>query len=573
MLRRVLPMLAVAALITGANCYQDDSTAPRLPPIEPIIFAVQPRNQIVNYPLTPAVQVAIVDTSGKTDTTATNAVTVAIGTNAAGGSLSGTTTVNAVRGIAAFADLSIDRAATGYTLVPHSGNVTGASSKPFNVVGPSAGPAIALTPSSVTFSAAQFGANPAPQTISVTNVGAGTLSGLALLPGGGGSGWLSASLSGTTAPATVTLNVTTTSLAPGTYTVSDSVVSSVATNNPQIITVTFVVGPPATPVIALSPSGVSFTAMAGGPTPAAQTINVTNGGGGTLNGLAVGTVTYGAGQATGWLGASLSGTTAPATLTLSVTTMSLLPGTYTASVPVTSSVASNSPQPAAVTLVVTGPPAIGLTPASVRFGALPGGANPAGQTVLIRNCGGQTLSGLAVGTISYGAGQPTGWLGVSLSGTTAPATLTLSVTTGGLAAGTYTASVPVTSSVASNSPQTVSVTFVVDPSAPIIALTPSSVRFLALYGYDSGDSATVSVTNGGGGTLSGLAVGTITSGCGSGSGFFSVGLSGTTAPATLKVRVGVGFRTRPGTYTATVPLTSTVATNSPQYLELTVTVQ
>jgi Big-like domain-containing protein len=113
------------------------------------------------------------------------------------------------------------------------------------------------------------------------------------------------------------------------------------------------------PVITLSSSRLSFTANEGGTDPPLQTVSITSGGGGTLTGLAVGPISYGAGQLTGWLVASLSGSAAPATITLSDTTTSLVPGTYTAVVELTSSVASNSPQAVDVTLVM-GPPSCAL---------------------------------------------------------------------------------------------------------------------------------------------------------------------------------------------------------------------
>jgi alpha-tubulin suppressor-like RCC1 family protein len=137
MLRRVLPVLVAAALITGGACYQDDTTAPQnRSPIEPLIFVVQPSNTSADSVITPAVQVAIVDASGKTDTTATNAVTMAILSNPGRGNLLGTTTVKAARGIASFVDLLIDRPSSGYTLVPRSGPLRGAPSAPFDVHGP-----------------------------------------------------------------------------------------------------------------------------------------------------------------------------------------------------------------------------------------------------------------------------------------------------------------------------------------------------------------------------------------------------------------------------------------------------
>ncbi len=69
----------------------------------------------------PAVRVAIQDASGNTVTSATGQVTLAIGANPGGGTLSGTTTVSAVNGVAVFSTLSIDKAGNGYTLTAASG--------------------------------------------------------------------------------------------------------------------------------------------------------------------------------------------------------------------------------------------------------------------------------------------------------------------------------------------------------------------------------------------------------------------------------------------------------------------
>jgi hypothetical protein len=115
---------------------------------------------------------------------------------------------------------------------------------------------------------------------------------------------------------------------------------------------------------------------------------------------------------------------------------------------------------AALTVGTIVQPAIGLSPSSVVFVAAAGGSPPAAQPVAVTNAGGQTLSGIALGTVSYGSGA-TGWLTASLSGAAAPATLTLQPSLVPSAAGSYTASVPVTASGATNSPQTVTVTYTV----------------------------------------------------------------------------------------------------------------
>ncbi|MEK7667730.1 MAG: Ig-like domain-containing protein [Gemmatimonadota bacterium] len=320
-------------------------------------------------------------------------------------------------------------------------------------------------------------------------------------------------------------------------------------------------------VIGFAPATLSFTAPAGGANPPDQTVAVTNVGAGPLGSLTVSAVQYGSGQPTGWLSATLSNSSAPATLTIQVTTGSLTPGTYTANVPLVSPQAANSPQNLPVTFTVAPVPSIGLSPTSIAVVDTLGTADPAAQTVAITNTGTGTVSGLAVGTITYGASQPTGWLTAALSGATAPATLTLTLAKGALPSGVYTATVPITSPVANNSPRTVTVTFDVRPLASIAFSTPS-LSFLDTVTTSDPAAQTVSVTNAGTGTLSGLAVGTISYGASQPTGWLTAALSGTTAPATLTVTVAKGSLT-PGVYTATVPIASAAAGNSPQNLTVT----
>jgi hypothetical protein len=496
-------------------------------------------------------------------------------------SLSGTTapatvTLNATTGSLA--------AGTYTATVPVTSTAAGVTNSPQNIsvtftVSASSNPTIGLTPSSRTFTATAGGASPATQTVSVTNVGGGTLNNLAVgtITYGSGqtTGWLSASLNQTTAPATVTLTATTGSLAAGTYTATVPVTSTATgiTNSPQNISVTFTVTS-ATPVIVLTPTSRTFAATTGGANPATQTVDVSNGGGQTLNGLAVGTITYGSGQTTGWLSASINQTTAPATVTLTATTGSLAAGTYTATVPVTSTASgvTNSPQNISVTFNVAAPgPTITLTPSSRTFSATAGGASPSSQTVQVTNSGGGTLNNLALGTTTYGSGQPTGWLTASINQATAPAVVTLAPATGSLPAGTYTATVPVTSTATgiTNSPQNITVTFVVNASGPTISVTNANPSFTVVHGSGNPAARFDTVRNSGTGSLTGLAIGTITYGSG-GSGWLSASLAATTAPAQLTLTPTTGSLA-PGTYTATVPITSsaTGVTNSPRNVTVT----
>lgn len=250
---------------------------------------------------------------------------------------------------------------------------------------------------------------------------------------------------------------------PGTYYVRVRAVDPYQGRGRASPSQTVQLAPP--PPILLSATTVTFGATQtgqGNGTSVEQRVSVTSGSAATLSGLSA-AVTYTAGQPTGWLAVRFSSTTAPSTLILTATTGNLAAGTYTATVSVASPVASNSPQTVSATFDVAAPPsAIVLSSSSISFSGTALGADPAPQMVSVTNGGGGGITGLSA-SVTYAAGQPTGWLAASLSSTMAPSTLTLTATTGALLVGTYTATVSVTSPVVSNSPQTVTVTFSVAP--------------------------------------------------------------------------------------------------------------
>src|SRR5207247_1762171 len=81
-----------------------------------LVFTVQPTNVVAGATMGPAVQVTGQDAQANTATALGSTVTVAIGTNPGGGTLSGTPSSSAVNGVATFAGLNINRAGVGYTL-------------------------------------------------------------------------------------------------------------------------------------------------------------------------------------------------------------------------------------------------------------------------------------------------------------------------------------------------------------------------------------------------------------------------------------------------------------------------
>lgn len=97
---------------------------------------------------------------------------------------------------------------------------------------------------------------------------------------------------------------------------------------------------------------------------------------------------------------------------------------------------------------------IGRSPTTLSFNAPAGGANPANKTVSITN------TGDAGTTLAWTATDNAAWLSVTASGT-APSTLTASIDTTGLAAGTYTGTITIAATGATNTPQTVGVTLTV----------------------------------------------------------------------------------------------------------------
>ena len=102
------------------------------PPVQ-LVFTMQPSSATAGVAIDPVVAVAIEDAFGALVPSATNVVTVAIGTNAGGGTLTGTVSVAAVAGVATFSNLHVDKAG-GYTLQAAAGTLTGATSMPFTIV-------------------------------------------------------------------------------------------------------------------------------------------------------------------------------------------------------------------------------------------------------------------------------------------------------------------------------------------------------------------------------------------------------------------------------------------------------
>lgn len=113
------------------------------------------------------------------------------------------------------------------------------------------------------------------------------------------------------------------------------------------------------------------------------------------------------------------------------------------------------------------PPAIGASPTSLSFTAAEGGANPAPQTLTISNTG----SGMLSWTVSNNAA----WLTLSPASGTGNGTVTLSVTTDSLTAGSYSGTLTISATGALS--VTVPVTFTVtSTSTKKVPPTPNGLH-------------------------------------------------------------------------------------------------
>jgi hypothetical protein len=99
-----------------------------------LLFLQQPTDTPAGQTISP-VLVAVVDQFGNVETgDNTDTITLSIGVNPGGGTLSGTLTLTVVNGVASFSDLSIDLAGAGYTLhASIGGGLPDIDSNTFNI--------------------------------------------------------------------------------------------------------------------------------------------------------------------------------------------------------------------------------------------------------------------------------------------------------------------------------------------------------------------------------------------------------------------------------------------------------
>lgn len=369
--------------------------------------------------------------------------------------------------------------------------------------GPGSGtaPVLALSTSSLSFSAAAGAAGPASQFFTVSNAGGGTLPAPAVeVSYASGAGWISAAaVSGAAAPYTVTVEIASGALAAGSYQATLSIASAGASNGPLAVAVALTVDAPTpVPLLELGSSGLTFQAEEGGAAPAAQTFTASNAGSGALA-APTAEVSYQGGAS--WISAAtVSGGTAPYEVRVEVSPAGLAAGSYQATLALSSAGAGNGPLALPVTLVVSPHRAsMAVAPRGMDFGTRDvGGGDPTPMTATATAFGAGTLA-TPTATVLYDSGS--GWVkSVQLSGSAPPYTVTVSPTLAGLGAGSYQARVRLEAAGSPNGPVEIWV-YLKLLDQPSMLLQAEATTFAGLAGGASPAAQVVQATNTSGGAL------------------------------------------------------------------------
>jgi sugar lactone lactonase YvrE len=336
-------------------------------------------------------------------------------------------------------------------------------------------PVASLSPASLGFANQTVNTTSAASTITLSNTGNASLTGIAIsITGANPTDFAQTNTCGTTlaASANCTISITFTPASVASLTATLSVADN-ASNSPQTVTLSGSGTAVPAPVASLSPTSLGFASTSVSSTSAAQTLTLTNNGNAPLTGIAVSLT--GANPAdfaeTTTCGATLA---ASASCIISVTFTPQVAGSLTAAITVTDN-ASGSPQMAALTGTGTVPPApqAVLTPTSLTFASQLLNTTSAPQTITLSNPGTATLtiSGISLTGSNSSAYAETTTCGATLA---VSATCTVSVTFTPTATGTLTAAITIADN-ASRSPQSVALNGTgTNPATFTLAATPAT---------------------------------------------------------------------------------------------------
>jgi hypothetical protein len=281
------------------------------------------------------------------------------------------------------------------------------------------------------------GGNPIAQSIQIRNAGSGTLNWTLTRTTADGGSWLKASISSGTAPSTITIRITKSSLpgggvSPGTF-VGQLLFQ--CSGDSVTIPVAVTVGP--TVFTQINP--LNFTMAFGGANPLSQVINLATSDNSTIR--------YSASVANAkggkWLAISPSGSGCcftPLAETVSVNAGSIAAGAYTAEIIITEFANPGRAMVVPVTLtVVASGPFFADLPGQLSFSVKTNGTSATPQTIQVANGGSGSLNWTLATITADGAS----WLSATPASGTAPSLVSVGIDVtqlpgGGAVAGEYT---------------------------------------------------------------------------------------------------------------------------------------
>ena len=309
------------------------------------------------------------------------------------------------------------------------------------------------------------------------------------------------------------------------------------------------------------PPQLTFSADAGGPPSAAQSVFLNSSLPGVGFSIELSTSSGGA-----WLTAAPSAGFMPATVEISARPAELAPGTYEGTVTVMAPDAAPPSRTIAVMFIVeqAAPARLGVEPDNLSF-SFTEGAPAITKTILVSNQGGGSLDfNVSATTASGGA-----WLSVSPSGGTAtslvPASLTVAADPRGLGASAYRGRI-VIESTTTNELITVPVTMTITEVRQTISLSKTGLTFTAVAAGGRVPTQSFQVLNTGTGVMNwGISASTLSGGTnwlqvGPESGSTDAAASGT---ASVSVDIDHGALAA-GAYYGQIQVAAPDASNSPQ---------
>jgi len=416
-----------------------------------------------------------------------------------------------------------------------------------------AGTTVSLNPPSLAFAYAMGGSAPPSQSVMISS--ANPSQGVDFyIARSQNCNWLALNAMAGTTPATLTATVNTGMLATGAF-FCYLTVTAVGTAGPLSLEVTLSVFD--RPPITISPASLAFTASGQNQLPPPQGLFLFAGA--PVDFFATPTTASGG----AWLAAGFSGTT-PTAMSISVNPAGLLPGVYKGAIKISSPSANPTSQSVPVTLTVPSPVTsapLAASPEAFTFSFARGSQDL------------QTRYLTIAGPSTYEASADVEWLNVTpAQGTVAASASSVVSISGdprGRDTGTYTGNVTVSRPDGSTI-QSAFAAMTIGANAQSLVLSQTGLSFRTCASGKTAPPQTVSISNGGSGTLPwSLAPSTLSGG----NWLSALPTSGTAngTPSTVTLQVSPAGLT-PGDYYGQLRIDAPGADNSPQFVGVVLTV-